>query len=139
MLYCVSPELYKDSPNYSVVSEIILETIRRGYKFNDIWSDPNNYNFYEALKFLIQNEGANPNHVFVMTYFSCGSACTPLATAAFYGYKEAVKMLLDAGADINQKASQCPSAGIKTPLSWAIDQGKADIVELLIERGASLE
>ena len=41
--------------------------------------------------------------------------------------------LLDAGADINFK-----SAVLQTPLHYAAQTGKCDIVELLIQRGADI-
>ena len=64
--------------------------------------------------------------------FSDNVGWTPLYRAAIKGHVEVVKMLLDAGADIEKTTS-----GI-TPLCWAADNGKTEVVKLLLERGANV-
>ncbi|KAJ8121796.1 hypothetical protein ONZ43_g1841 [Nemania bipapillata] len=54
----------------------------------------------------------------------------PIHFAASQGTVESVRILLDAGADINA----VNDAG-RTPLHWAAERGKWDIVELLLDRG----
>jgi ankyrin repeat protein len=57
---------------------------------------------------------------------------TPLHIAARQGQLEAVKVLLDAGAEINR-----PSAGDRiTPITVAVINGQYDIAKFLLEKGA---
>ena len=56
---------------------------------------------------------------------------TPLMMAAFCGYADIVKMLIDAGADVNVEDSKS-----KTALSKAAYKGHAEIVKLLFDAGA---
>ena len=58
---------------------------------------------------------------------------TPLHTAAWCGCTEIVKMLIDAGADVNAKNSYG-----NTPLDLAVRYGHADVVNLLIDAGADV-
>jgi hypothetical protein len=58
---------------------------------------------------------------------------TPLVEAAYYLSKEALKLVLDAGADINHKDIYG-----NTALMWAAGQGEDASVELLLERGADV-
>ena len=77
------------------------------------------------LKDFIKH-GANPN-------YGMGS---PLRLAIKENKKAAIKILLDAGADINTRA---PDHNIEhTPLSYALSSGKSDIVEILVSYGANL-
>jgi ankyrin repeat protein len=57
---------------------------------------------------------------------------TPLYMAADEGHVEAARALLDAGADPNAKSS------IGVPLVGAVRKGRADVVRLLVERGAKV-
>jgi cytohesin len=56
---------------------------------------------------------------------------TRLHTAAFEGYKEVVKLLIDNGADINAQG-----IGELRPLHFAAGRGHRDVVELLLAKGA---
>ena len=58
---------------------------------------------------------------------------TPLANAICKGDIDAVKKFLDYGADVNEKSN-----GL-TPLMLAARYNQADIIKLLIEKGANLK
>jgi len=53
------------------------------------------------------------------------------------GKKEVVELLINNGADVNQKANPY-NRGLVTPLSFAISQGRQDIVNILLTYEASL-
>lgn len=57
---------------------------------------------------------------------------TPLLMAVFRGQKEAARLLLDAGADVNVVGGEGDS-----PLRWAVQSGDTETVRLLLERGAA--
>jgi ankyrin repeat protein len=58
---------------------------------------------------------------------------TPLHHAVRYGYDKLVLLYLDYGANINQE-SECG-----TPMFQAIGQGRLDMVDFLLERGADID
>ena len=58
---------------------------------------------------------------------------TPLMSAAFSGSRQAVEVLLAAGADVNARWRY------GTPLSYAAQRGHTDIVRLLLDRGAQCD
>lgn len=58
---------------------------------------------------------------------------SPLYNASLYGYTEAVKILIEYGADVNMKHNM-----EQTPLMVAAWKGFDDIVKILIEAGASI-
>ena len=58
----------------------------------------------------------------------------PLMLAARSGHVDAVRALLDGGADVNAKED----ARGTTALMQAADQGHADVIAVLIERGADV-
>ena len=60
---------------------------------------------------------------------------TPLMVASRTGNVEAMKVLLDHGADVNAKETLRGT----TPLMWAADEGHAAAIKLLIERGADIK
>ena len=72
--------------------------------------------------------GANPN-----TALPDGE--TVLMTAARTGEVDAVRVLLDRGADIRRKH---PAKG-QTALMWAAAENNAGVVKLLVERGADVK
>lgn len=115
---------------------------------NHIWqfSCKHLYHNVEAIKLLIDN-GANPNYIVCekrsdRSTQQSNLTNTPLFRAIFWSSPAAVKLLLEAGADVNQTAS--PNGKPLTPLTYAIHYSpcdantKAKIVELLLELGAQL-
>jgi ankyrin repeat protein len=59
---------------------------------------------------------------------------TPLKVVAVWGDADAVRLLLDAGANINDRLEDG-----YTPLHHAASQGHLDVVRLLCERGAAAD
>lgn len=57
---------------------------------------------------------------------------TPLLMAVFRGQREAVKLLLDAGADVNVVGGEGD-----TPLRWAAQVGDIELARVLLDRGAA--
>lgn len=57
---------------------------------------------------------------------------TPLCRAAHFGHTESVKMLVNAGADINQVSTKS-----KSPVLIAARKNRSDVVKYLLENGAS--
>jgi ankyrin repeat protein len=57
---------------------------------------------------------------------------TPLIVASLIGNEEIIKILLDAGAEVNAK-----DKGGYTALVWATENGHADIAGLLKQFGAT--
>lgn len=62
-------------------------------------------------------------------------AWSPLHGAAKYDNIAAVKILLDAGADVNARAKK--NLREFSPLMWAAENGRLEIVKLLLARGAN--
>jgi ankyrin repeat protein len=58
---------------------------------------------------------------------------TPLHTAAAYGHKEIVELLLASNAEVNAKDN-----GGGTPLCFAASNGKKEVAELLLAKGAEV-
>ena len=85
----------------------------------------------EVARFL--EAGANPN-------FVAGNGDVPLPLAAGAGDLEIVKLLLDAGADVNSTMDGKISTGHTvyeaTPLFHAAAAGHLDVVEMLLTNGA---
>jgi ankyrin repeat protein len=74
---------------------------------------------------LLYMAGANVN--------SRGSCCAPLFLAAGEGRLEAVRYLLDHGADVNVAEAQG-----RTPITEAAFFGRADVIKELVLRGADI-
>jgi ankyrin repeat protein len=62
------------------------------------------------------------------------NSSAPLASAAYGGHSEAVKLLLEAGADVD-----CKDEEGKSPLSYAISRQDLEMVEILLAANASLD
>ena len=62
---------------------------------------------------------------------------TPLHLAAFFGYIDSVKLLLEHGADTELKSKSNIAMG-NTPLHAAVASNRKGIVELLIKKGANV-
>ncbi|OPX97572.1 MAG: Ankyrin repeats (3 copies) [Syntrophorhabdus sp. PtaB.Bin006] len=58
---------------------------------------------------------------------------TPLSWASRFGYLDSVRLLLQAGAHVNNR-----SIHDKTPLMEAAEKGQYDVAELLVEKGADV-
>lgn len=71
-------------------------------------------------------DGANPKATFNDNY-------TALHTAAVYGQADAALLLLDNGADVNEG-----NFISGTPLMAAADNGRIEVVRILLERGANV-
>ncbi|MCB9228317.1 MAG: ankyrin repeat domain-containing protein [Deltaproteobacteria bacterium] len=56
-----------------------------------------------------------------------------LRLASQHGPIDAVKFLIERGADVNQ-----PDSGGRTALLWAVNHNRADVIELLVENGADV-
>ena len=75
---------------------------------------------------------------------------TALMYAAQYGFMESVKILLEAGADINAQTKKgnlednncwehiCIANGERTALMYAVQEGHLDIAKYLVEKGANI-
>lgn len=57
-------------------------------------------------------------------------------TAAFYGHVDAVRVLIDAGADVNHHPSDWP---VESALSTAARYGHTEVVRELLASGASAD
>jgi len=60
----------------------------------------------------------------------------PLHAAARHNRVDVLKLILETGADVNQKSLSFPH---HTPLHVAVSEGKVDIAKLLLESGAKLD
>ena len=61
---------------------------------------------------------------------------TPLHFAAHRGYSDIVKLLIDAGADVNAEEGNYSKSN---PLHWAAKEGNLQVVKILVENGAKLD
>lgn len=80
---------------------------------------------YESIVQLMLERGADPNAM-------RGLGLTALSQAASYGHFNVCRLLLDNGAKVDHPRSTIH----RSPLSRAVESGKADVVGLLMERGA---
>ena len=86
--------------------------------------------------------------IFILVLLTMLTGClstSALSKAASRGRTEEVKMLLDKGADINERPGVCDTSGLVsitgkgTVLACAAYYGHADVAKLLIERGADID
>lgn len=92
-------------------------------RINHIWYAAATGDTNAILRHL--QHGADPNEL------DLAFGTTPLAVAAMHGQPEALKLLLEQGAEVNQ-----PLADGNTPLHAAAFFGRADCVRLLLAHGA---
>lgn len=105
----------------------------------------------DVLKMLIEN-CAKSSCSGLNTDVNAGNAFgkTALMYAAQYGFPDSVKILLDAGADINARTGQtrtkeglclesiCMLNAERTALMYAVQEGNLDIARYLVEKGADV-
>ncbi len=85
----------------------------------------------DVMEYWLSQKGFSPNDEFIR---SCrGDRVSGLWIASKKGYTDGVKLLIKAGADLNQ----CFDGGA-TPLYMASQNGRAEAVEILIQAGADL-
>lgn len=124
----------RDRIDNATFLEIIQKLIDHGYNTNKIlenvliYSSLNGFLSSEIIRLAIRC-GANPN------YISTHQSLTPLSLAIWYKDQNAVKVLLEAGANINQEVWWCGGEK-KSPLSLAILAGNTEIIEILARHGA---
>lgn len=61
---------------------------------------------------------------------------TPLAVAAYYGRYDIAQLLIDKGADVNQRSKGQAKVGVDTPLLRAIWKKQNKVAILLLQHGA---
>jgi len=139
----------------SSILEIMQQLINRGYNVNNIWhlgstssynTTPggvspagNPVNFYqsdEALKLFLKS-GADPSFIYINGTYSCTPLLRVIQEIGRYDeIPSAIKILVDAGANVNQKANPSNS-GALTPIELAKKQGKNVLVRFLKEKGGT--
>lgn len=136
--------------NSPTATKLLQAIISRGYNVNNIWtlcSTDKRTSLVNAIYnpdvlglFLAAH--ANPNIVIDINKphrISRGIwTITPLLKAIDLRNTEAVRLLINAGANVNQRGNVHSDQKPSTPLALAIQKGATDIVALLLEHGASL-
>ena len=89
------------------------------------------YNDDPAITSALLKTGANPNS-------KGGVAASPLHRAAKWGTADVVKVLIDAGADIERSGPKHWIAS-KKPLHLAAERNSPEVVQVLVDAGANLE
>ncbi len=133
---CVQLCTSSTNTDSDTILEFIQELINRGYKVNDAWNlPPNLYQAFESkiLKLLLKN-GANPNQVIVGNRY--GNA--PLLIATHLAAHQAIEILLDAGANVNQAAKVRSYREPVTSLFVAIAQNNIEVAKLFLDKGADI-
>lgn len=129
---------------------MIRELVNRGYNANALWSPAiilaHNMPLEgeEVIRFLL-SRGANPNHIEVLNNTV---EITPLIRAAVYcPNKQIVKILINAGADINKPIRPNRHLPQYSLLAYAIEKSnhqgpdilaRKEVIAFLLEQGASL-
>uniref|UniRef100_A0A0E0RJM5 Uncharacterized protein n=1 Tax=Oryza rufipogon TaxID=4529 RepID=A0A0E0RJM5_ORYRU len=83
-------------------------------------------NDHDQVAKVLLEHGADPNRV-------VNHVLSPLVVACCSHSLKCMKLLIKAGADVNDRSSTGPRT---TPLVLAVDDGSADIVKILLEAGA---
>jgi ankyrin repeat protein len=88
----------------------------------------------EKLTKKLIDLGLDINHI------SKNNGSNPLVSAAMSGQAGTVKILIEAGANVNVATSDVDGAFINmTPLMWAANRGYLKVAELLLKAGADLD
>ena len=136
--------------NRAIAAKLLQAIINRGYNVNNIWTLSEGGNrtslisgiYNPGVLSLFIAGGANPNTIIDINYprpISGGDwKITPLLKAIDLCNTPAARILINAGADVNQRGNPFSHQQPMTPLAYAIQRGAADIVPLLLERGADL-
>jgi ankyrin repeat protein len=133
-----------DRENAKKWVDIAKEMVVQGASIYD--SSPNNIPFFAAIDFakysgdksLVQlfiKQGANVNMV-QKTKNGQLDLSTPLLQAIWHGDLSMVQLLISSGADINKKIVIDHAGKIRTPLNFALDANKPEIVQYLLQHGA---
>ncbi len=85
----------------------------------------------DVMEYWLSQKGFRPNDEFISG--RTGEKVSGLRVASKKGHTDGVKLLIKAGADLNQ----CSDGGA-TPLYMASQNGRAEAVEILIQAGADL-
>jgi hypothetical protein len=140
------------SISQNIFLDCIKELVDRGHNINEIWRTAIFFAQYnlpkaeEVIRHLVIR-GANPNYIFRVNKGHRSATSTPLLDAAgHWPNKNIIKILLEAGVDINQKiAPFYNNEKSYTPLSYIIESCKSlnhnkrkEVIEFLLEHGASL-
>ena len=140
-----------------IVADFIKKLIIHGYEVNEFWepiirlSQHKSVEALEMIQFILFR-GANPNHIIRHPSKGCEKILmTPLLLASVYyinkGHfqnKQIVKMLIEAGADVNQNVNSHSNGSLRPLISHVIerhnisDSVRQEIIELLLEHGATL-
>lgn len=101
------------------------DPVRLAARFNDV----------EILKLLL--EDTTPERL--SGPGGGGREGTPLATAAMHGSLDAAKLLIEAGAPLNQDQATSGMTNNKRPLFYAAMNGHLEMIRLLAEHGATID
>ena len=139
--------LHTNDPKVAKVAiDLIMKLISHGYDANEFWDPVARLVRYksvaaqEMVRFLLFR-GANPNHI-----IRHGATETPLFWFSVDSpNKQIVKILIESGADINQKITRHINNSPRSLLSYACEKigrkataaGK-EVIEFLLEKGATI-
>jgi ankyrin repeat protein len=125
---------------------LIRELVSRGYNANEFWHSATTLTHCkpieaeEIVRFLL-SRGANPNYI---NTYDCYTRTPLMMAVVYYPNKQIVKILIDAGADINTPIQPNLRSPEQSLLSYAIEFNKngskerKEVIALLLEQGASL-
>jgi ankyrin repeat protein len=99
-----------------------------------VGADPNATNEYGITPLVLACENGSAAMVGKLLFAGAKPTEPALMTCSWTGNPEAIKLLLDRGADPNAK--EAPRG--QTALMWALDQKHSDAARLLIEHGADV-